>query len=124
PPPPDTWRADVPAGLQAVIDRAMAKEAADRYPSIRDFAQSFAEAIGGDGGQMTGFFTLPLPQKAPQPVTISEPARPTAVPPDHAPIASADQSTATASPPGRALQSPVTWGVAIGVFIIGAVIIG
>jgi serine/threonine-protein kinase len=63
PPPPETWRADVPAGIQAVLNRAMAKESADRYPRVRDFAQAFIETASVGGTEFTGFFTASLPQR-------------------------------------------------------------
>ncbi|MEW6406556.1 MAG: protein kinase [Chloroflexota bacterium] len=43
PPPPIK---DLPPGLHAVIDRALAKDPRDRYQSTRDMAADFYEAIG------------------------------------------------------------------------------
>jgi len=49
-PPPSilTLRPDLPAPLAAVIDRALAKPAADRFPSVEAFAQAFARAARGE----------------------------------------------------------------------------
>jgi serine/threonine protein kinase len=45
PPPVSSWRADVPQTIDSVINRAIAKDATERYPSVSDFAHAFAQAI-------------------------------------------------------------------------------
>jgi serine/threonine protein kinase len=40
-------RADLPPGCQEVIDRVMAKDPADRYPTAREFAQDVKELVSG-----------------------------------------------------------------------------
>ncbi len=120
PPSPDQWRDDVPEALQAVINRAMAKEPADRYPSILDFARAFDEAIGADSAPVTGFFTAALPQKPPPLVVTTEkfvPARPTFVP---GPVQTeTTEAAATRSP----LRNPITWAAAAAVIVVGLLVI-
>ncbi len=130
PPPPESYRADVPPGLRAVIDRALAKEASDRYPSVRDFARAFSEAIGSTGGgQATGFFTAPLSPKAPLPVMPASPpprvTAPTMVKPlpgdAHAPTLAPGTAISTAMQP--AAPRPLVWIVAASIVIIGVIMI-
>ena len=45
PPPPSSFNAHLPAVIDAVILRALAKKPEDRYPSIADFAGAFAGAV-------------------------------------------------------------------------------
>src|SRR5215469_6192335 len=45
PPPPSAFNAHLPAALEAVILRALAKKPEDRFPSIADFAVAFEEAV-------------------------------------------------------------------------------
>ncbi len=65
PPAPQTWRADLPESIKKVIDQAMAKKAQNRFPSAKDFALAFEEALQASGieNQPTEFFTKPLPAK-------------------------------------------------------------
>jgi len=69
PPPLDTWRADLPESVKKVIDQAMAKKPNNRFPSAKDFAEAFEEAVEASGveNQPTEFFTAPLPNR-PQPL--------------------------------------------------------
>jgi DNA-binding beta-propeller fold protein YncE len=61
PPPLSVRRPDLPAEADAVIGRALAKSAADRYASCRDFAAALRRALGpGGSGQ---------PSPVPHPVT-------------------------------------------------------
>ncbi|NWG18192.1 MAG: protein kinase, partial [Chloroflexi bacterium] len=90
PTPLAMWRADLPDTIKPVLDRAMAKTARERFPSTRDFAAAFEQAIRGQEGMPTGFFTTPLPTRpAPAPAPLGDaptvtPA-PGAVPPPDAP---------------------------------------
>ncbi len=45
PKPMREWRPDVPEAVEATILRAMAKQAADRYPTVTAFAQAFTKAV-------------------------------------------------------------------------------
>ncbi|MBN1121177.1 MAG: serine/threonine protein kinase [Anaerolineae bacterium] len=98
-PIPDTrdYRADVTAGVQAVIERAMAKDPAQRYRSAgqlaADFTQAVAETSGGDYAEE---YNHRIP-------TAEHPAVPTAsgtIP--YQPDQGVDQ------PPGEAEAWPVT----------------
>ncbi|WP_153117059.1 protein kinase domain-containing protein [Rhodocyclus tenuis] len=55
PPPPSALRAEVPARLDAIVARAMARELAERYPDWESFADDLA-LLAGDG-------TQPLPAR-------------------------------------------------------------
>lgn len=124
PPPPENWRADVPPGLRAVLSRAMAKEAVDRYPSVRDFAQAFAENLGTGAGQMTGFFTQSLPQKAPPlPLILSAPPQQRATAPtvvQSPPGANAPTGMPATAQPSR--PRPIGWIAAAGIILIGVIL--
>lgn len=71
PPAPQTWRADLPDAVKKVIEQAMAKRAQNRFPSAKDFAQAFEEAVQASGieNQPTDFFTKPVPAKPPRVVS-------------------------------------------------------
>jgi len=79
-PPPQLLRADVPLTVNMVLERALAKEAGSRFPSIRDFATAFEDAARGVPTIPPPLVvdhlpdekpTLPLP--APAPVVIPRP---------------------------------------------------
>lgn len=139
PTPPHIWRATLPEGVRTVIDKALAKDARDRYPSVRAFAAAFDEAVRNHRGQPTGFF---VPPGSPAPIlrpddhyTPSEiegrPAgelRPTIIGDEGAPLPIDGQTMPTPSPqPARAKQAvpqaqptrrlPL-WGVGAGVLAL------
>ncbi|MFE1591729.1 serine/threonine-protein kinase [Nocardia sp. NPDC058705] len=67
--PPPSLRArrpDLPAALDAVLARAMAKRAADRFDSCAEFAAAARRALSGTGAQPTVFAGQSMPQ-FPQP---------------------------------------------------------
>ncbi len=67
PTPIQTIRATVPASVSEVLNRALAKDAASRYPNCTEFSRAFHHAIAGiSSGVHTNFFTFNLP-KAPTP---------------------------------------------------------
>src|SRR5258708_19967374 len=45
PPPPSKYNPQLPAVVDAVILRALAKKSQDRFPSIADFAREFEQAM-------------------------------------------------------------------------------
>ena len=45
PPPPSTFRTDVPTGLDAIVARAMQKELGDRYQTWDEFAHDLAQSF-------------------------------------------------------------------------------
>ena len=69
PTPPQIWRSELPEAVKDVLNTAMAKAPRDRYPSIRAFADAFAEAVKDTPGQATNFFTRELPVK---PIAVPE----------------------------------------------------
>ena len=72
PTPAHTLRPDVPEALTLVLERALAKQPADRFPTITAFAQAFEQGIRGQTGERTAYFTAPL-QPKPQPSHIFTP---------------------------------------------------
>ncbi|MBN1679670.1 MAG: serine/threonine protein kinase [Anaerolineae bacterium] len=65
--PPLERRPDLPPALNEVLNTAMAKRPADRFESASAFARAFEDAVGGQLGEMTNFFTTPM---------LSRPTRP------------------------------------------------
>lgn len=64
PPRPHEIRLDIPPQVSAVIEKALAKKAADRYESIGEFAAAFSAAIGGiKDSEISDFFTFTLPNR-------------------------------------------------------------
>ncbi|MEO8609698.1 MAG: protein kinase, partial [Chloroflexota bacterium] len=83
PTPPQVWRSDIPETIKTVLDKAMAKNPRDRYPSVKDFADAFANAIKGvpTSSASTGFFTAPLPSRPSAPAKSGDvQSRPTITP--------------------------------------------
>ncbi|MBP8973414.1 MAG: serine/threonine protein kinase [Anaerolineae bacterium] len=64
PTPPHVQRPDVPEALTAVIERALAKDSAARFPTCTAFVQAFDGAIRGNTGEVTNYFTMPVRRKA------------------------------------------------------------
>ncbi|NUQ04144.1 MAG: protein kinase, partial [Anaerolineae bacterium] len=60
PPSPTLLRADLSPGLGLVMERAMAKDSAARFPSMRAFSEAFRQSVGERMVGETGFFTRPL----------------------------------------------------------------
>lgn len=44
-PPPQSYRMEIPPSVNAVLQRALAKAPADRYPTVSDFAREFETAL-------------------------------------------------------------------------------
>jgi serine/threonine protein kinase len=59
-PLPQQFRPDLPQSINDVINKAMAKEPEDRFPTMRAFARAFENAVQGYGSQPTGFFARPF----------------------------------------------------------------
>src|SRR5260221_12281244 len=60
PTPLHTVRPDLPIEIEAVLQRVMAKDPQDRFPTVTDFANAFEGAIDGKQGSSTQFFTFPV----------------------------------------------------------------
>jgi serine/threonine protein kinase len=58
PPPPSAHRAEVPAAVDAIVRRAMAKDLGERYASWEEFSNDLAEALRGEalGAPERGLF--------------------------------------------------------------------
>ncbi len=52
------YRSDLPADLENVFQRVLAKDPQDRFPSVTAFAEAFEEAIRGTADHQTGFFSF------------------------------------------------------------------
>jgi hypothetical protein len=82
PTPPTFFRADLPQAIPDVLNRAMAKTPAGRYPSVGAFAQAFEEAAQSapalSVSSATGIFVKPLPPTSPNTATqaVRSPAQP------------------------------------------------
>jgi serine/threonine-protein kinase len=129
--PPQVWRTDIPEAIKAVLDQAMAKNPRNRFPSVRDFANAFAEATKGVEKSSTDFFTTPLPNR-PTPASALSGAPRSKPVMTHAPAnlegATVTPSGVAAKPPtGTVLspssveqkgRSPLVWGAAIIVILL------
>ena len=132
--PIGNWREDLPADIGAVLVRALHKEPGERYPKVSDFAQDLAKAVSNRPGitMTTGFFTTPLPTKAPlvtPPSQISNVEERTQIEPHVAqtpPPMQASQSGAVAAPPVPVTRSgPPLWAVAaIVVALLAGIVVG
>ncbi len=91
PTPAHVQRPDLPPDVTVVLERALAKVPADRFPSVTAFAQAFEGAIAGHTGPQTGFFTTTLPRSTPSPTK-------TTLPPDQAPTPPLSEDVPTFTP--------------------------
>ncbi len=108
PPPLHNYRSDVPEAVSHVIERALAKVAADRFHSCTALAQAFERAIQGHVGAGTAFFTVPIDRKPPpRTAMLSDPA------------GSMPAASASVVPTLRTMtRSPLLWLVATVVVIL------
>jgi serine/threonine protein kinase len=122
PTPPQIWRSELPEAVKDVLYGAMAKAPRDRYPSIRAFADAFAEAVKDTPGQPTDFFTRELPVKAlatPEKL-ISEPVEAT---PSMSPASRVEGQNTTFAPEPRRLPVTAIAAAVVAVIAIAAVIL-
>jgi serine/threonine protein kinase len=92
-PPPPLGRADVPPGVETVIHRAMAKNPAERYPTVSAFASALEQAMSAP------VWAPPMPAPMPAPVWAPPMPAPMPVPapfPSPAPVTG---QTPCADPP-------------------------
>jgi hypothetical protein len=117
PPPPLTARrAGLPAGIDAVMARAMAKSPADRYPSCRDFAAALRDVFGFRAAD-SGPEKSPAPVRAPTEIALpasraaaaaAQPEPPPGeVPPGVVPPGVVPPRQQAAGPPTQAAGFPV-----------------
>ena len=145
PTPPNVWRADLPDAVRVVLERAMAKAPADRYPSARGFADALAAAASETPVTApTHFFTATLPERPqtpPAPVGSAPvqdgpttPPGASSSPADYAPTTPGVSGAPSAPSPSQPAQMdsappappsiPVALLAAAGVILIGLVILG
>jgi formylglycine-generating enzyme required for sulfatase activity len=74
PTPPQVARANVPEAVALVLQRALAKKPADRFPNVTAFAQAFQRAVAGREGAATGYFTAKVQRGGGRPISSSRPA--------------------------------------------------
>jgi len=129
PTPLTVFRPDLPEATRNVLKRAIAKDPADRYPSMTTFAESFAASINGVQSQPTGFFVTPLPQKqllqVIPPVKVSSSGMmdgPTITPTPGSSLPAYTSSAKPATMPTELLakkgQNPLVWIVALIVLLV------
>lgn len=63
PTPIELHRSDLPTLVRSAVERAIAKNPSERYPTVREFARAFDAAIAAHPSVPTGFFKTPLPIK-------------------------------------------------------------
>ncbi len=109
PPSPREFDPLLPESIEQVLFKAMAKQAADRFQKVGDFAKAFATAIREapetlHPHETTGFFTFSLPRpSAPLGATTAD-AVGMPPPPARTPMPSRPPSAAPSSPQGSILQ--------------------
>ncbi len=126
PTPPQTYRPEVPQAVSLVLDRALAKDPAARFPTVTAFAQAFDSAITGFETAATGFFTAPVLPRVPTARPIA-PSR-TPIAPAGTPVAPAEPTPATindkpptapvADPPSR--RGPILIGTVVTLLVVAA----
>src|SRR5207249_3068166 len=72
PPPLDVLQPRVPAGLAAIVERALAKKPEDRFPSVSEFTAAFTAAT--HGAVATGRPASPRPAAPPRLLRVPTPA--------------------------------------------------
>jgi hypothetical protein len=107
PPSPQTLRADLPAGLTAIMRKALSKKPEQRYDTVTDFAAAFTDEVSGLTSAPNGFFTFELPTQtvATQP-SVAMP--PVSKPPPPKPAAPTVFNRDADSRRETAMRAPVT----------------
>ncbi|MBZ0307125.1 MAG: SH3 domain-containing protein [Anaerolineae bacterium] len=113
PTPVHTYRPQTPEAVTLVLERALAKEPGDRFPTVTAFAQAFQSAISGQEGESTGFFAFKVQQERPNvPASPLPPATPTPAAYQHQPTTVQTPPPAApppAAPPSSGGRSPLIW---------------
>lgn len=113
PTPPQIWRSELPEAVKDVLYSAMAKAPRDRFPSIRAFADAFAEAVKETPGATTDFFTRELPVK---PLAVPEKA-------SSEPVTALD-ATPSAPPASQVEVQPTTFAPEVRRLPVTAIVAG
>ena len=127
PTPPTELRSDLPPALVAAVERALAKNAADRFPTVTAFAQTFAQAVPNVPAEATDFFTIPVTSLVPETPPSAPVSTPPAAPPDSLSSVAWNRPVATTrpSPWTRLVQQRErrvgmkTLGAVIGILAVG-----
>jgi serine/threonine protein kinase/tetratricopeptide (TPR) repeat protein len=106
PAPPHTHRAELPEDITPVLERALAKEPAHRFPTVSAFAQAFSDAISASVGERTNFFSAPV--QPTRPAGIKE--VPESEPGQHFEALAVPAIPRLASPPARGTPGRITPG--------------
>ena len=119
PPPPSALQPGIDPGIERVVLRALARDPAERYANVREFLQSWKEALSR---RERGDRAEPLPVQGP-------PARPVKVEPAAAPASVEELATvrvqaAPSQPPPRRRIPGWVWGLLILLLILILAIIG
>jgi serine/threonine protein kinase len=77
-PPPDLRSRGVPDGVCATLERGLAKDPDERYPSVRDFGAALRDAVSEQSGP-------PVASPPPPPVSAASRVVPTPPPPPNSP---------------------------------------
>jgi serine/threonine protein kinase len=100
PPPPRTIRPEIPAAVETVILKALAKEPTDRYPSCVALSQALERAVKGSELPST-LSNMPMPQR----ITKAVADRPQV----HVPVAVAAPAEDVHQPQSMASQAGKPW---------------
>ncbi len=130
PDPPHRQQIGVPEAVSIVLERALAKQAGDRFPTATAFAQAFEGAASGQTGEQTGFFTASLVVKKPAlpgslhpaevPTTVDSPPPRTPAPRAPAMLSGPQSVPAMAAVPvSRPIyRNPLVWAAALVVMAV------
>ncbi|HEY6539881.1 MAG TPA: protein kinase [Ktedonobacteraceae bacterium] len=103
PPPITTFQPALPESIGNVLTRALAKKAAERFPSTAEFAAAFTQAEQDAPASVRPFLSLPTlsqtKRAAPYAPTAFNPVANTPTPPKNRPEDLAFQPTAYSAPP-------------------------
>lgn len=123
PPPVKQFRESLGDSVTMVLRRALAKDAADRYPSCSQFAAELSEAVIGTTIERTMIQPISQAMKGPLPPPSREQLPPTQLLPSTRPLPQGPAQTAERSiPPARSRSGmvPIAAGGILAALIFGA----
>ncbi len=105
PTPPQAYRSDIPEAVTTVLNRALSKNPAQRFPTVTSFAQAFSAAVASNQEESTQFLLFKVTHTPPSmPLPVQTPAVSAALPPPNKPF----------------YRSPMLWVAGIAVIVIAA----
>jgi serine/threonine-protein kinase len=116
PTPPQNFRHDLPNSIKMVLERAMAKDASERYVSVTAFADAFRGAAAGVDEDATGYFTVPVARAARPP--LPTPASRTPTPLVDGPTTTGRPTAEPERSTARPARSWAVWLALLGVLLI------